>query len=107
MTKRVLALSLLFAVETVFLAILAFPQSSAKVDLNWAHVLHESHTSVSMEVCLEPPMRRGKPIHDQLFQALRQLGADHVRLSPWHPYPRLAVTELEAPHDGKTSWNFS
>ena len=107
MTKRAPALFLLIAAHAVVLTFPAFCQAPAKVELNWSHVLRESRTSVSMEVCVEPPMRRGKPLHDRLFQALNQLAADHVRLSPWHPYPRLAVAELEAPRDGNTSWDFS
>jgi len=82
-------------------------QARARVDLNWGRVLRESHTSISMEVYVEPPMRRGRPIYDQLFQTLNQLDADPVRLSPWYPNPRLAVAGLEAPHDGETSWDFS
>jgi len=107
MTKRTLAPFLVIAIDAVVLILPGFSLDTAKVDVSWGHVLRESKTSVSMEVCVEPPMGRGKPIHDQLFQALNQLGADHVRLSPWYPYPRLAVAELEAPHDGKTSWDFS
>lgn len=26
---------------------------------------------------------------------------------PWRPYPKLAVAELDPPHDGKTFWDFS
>lgn len=79
----------------------------ARVSVQWDKSVRVSKTSVSMEVCVEPPMRRSSPIHDQLFQALHKLGADYARLTPWNPYPRLAVAELEAPRDGKTSWDFS
>jgi hypothetical protein len=107
MIKRILAFSLLPISSVVCLVLPVFSQSSATVNLDWRNVIRESRTSASMEVCVEPPMRRGKPIHDQLFQALNQLGANYVRLSPWHPYPRIAVAELEAPRGGKISWNFS
>ncbi len=107
MTKCTTALFLSLVGNTLLLTPSAFSQSPARIEFNWAHVIQESRTSVSVEVCVEPPMRRAKPIHDQLFQALRQLGTDYVRLSPWYPYPRLAVLELEPPHDGKTSWDFS
>jgi hypothetical protein len=52
-------------------------------------------------------MRRGSAIHDQLFEALRNLNGDYARLVPWRPYPRLAVAELEPPHHGNTFWDFS
>jgi hypothetical protein len=63
--------------------------------------LSRSQTSVSMEVCFELPMRRCSSIHDQLFRSLRDLGADYIRLTPWRPYPRLAVAELEPAFGGR------
>jgi hypothetical protein len=46
-------------------------------------------------VVVNPPLRRGSPIHAPAFRALRDLQADQVRFVPWLPYPRLAVAELE------------
>jgi hypothetical protein len=43
-------------------------------------------------------MRRGSPIHKQLFEALQNLKADYLHFQPWRPYPRIAVAELEPPH---------
>jgi len=47
------------------------------------------------------------PIHDQLFDAINGLNTNFLHFQPWRPYPRIAVAELEPPHDGKTSWDFS
>jgi len=80
---------------------------AVRVAPNWAKVECVSKTVISMEVCVEPPMRRGAPIHDQLFKALRDLDADYVRYSPWFPYPKLAVAELDPPQYGKVHWDFS
>jgi hypothetical protein len=96
----------LVAAEAILLVNSALGQTS-KVNVRWVDVTRESNTAVSMEVCVEPPMRRGSPIHDQLFEAIVKLSANYVRLAPWYPYPKLAVTELEPPYDGKTSWDFS
>jgi hypothetical protein len=52
-------------------------------------------------------LRRGSSIHDAAFSNLKGLGADFVRYVPWHPYPRLAVAELEPPEKENTSWDFS
>jgi hypothetical protein len=52
-------------------------------------------------------MRRGYPIHDQLFKALHNLSADCARLQPWFPYPKLSVAELRAPERGMTFWDFT
>ena len=74
---------------------------------NWGKRTGVSKTVVSMEVCVEPPMRRSHRIHNQLFNALENLDADYLRFSPWYPYPKLAVAELKPPRSGKSFWNFS
>ncbi|MGE5645373.1 MAG: glycosyl hydrolase family 39 [Acidobacteriota bacterium] len=66
-----------------------------------------SQTTPTLQVVVNPPLRRGSPIHDRVFEELRKLGADYVRYVPWLPYPKLGVAELEPPADGKTSWDFS
>jgi len=79
----------------------------AKVTINWDKVVTVSKTTPTLQVVVNPPLRRGSPIHDRVFQALHELGADYVRYVPWLPYPKLGVAELEPPADGKTSWDFS
>ncbi|MBL9215288.1 MAG: hypothetical protein JNG83_07420 [Opitutaceae bacterium] len=77
------------------------------VGAEWGQVLRESRTALSLQVVVNPLLRRGSPIHAAAFQAVADLGADHVRFVPWLPYPRLAVAALE-PFDGqRTSWDFS
>jgi len=90
----------------------AFAQAQAQaapvtVSLDWDKIVAVSKANVSIQACIEPPMRRGYPIHDRLFKALRDLKPDYARLQPWHPYPRLAVAELHPPKDGKTFWDFT
>src|SRR5438874_7415203 len=70
-------------------------------------IVQQSRTTPTLQVVVNPPLRRGTPVHDNAFQALHDLGADFVRYVPWLPYPRLGVAELEPPKDGKTSWDFS
>ena len=83
-------------------------QNSAEaVTVHWDKVTAESKTTPTLQVVVNPPLRRGTPVHDNAYKALRDLGADYVRYVPWLPYPRLGVAELEAPKDGKTSWDFS
>lgn len=64
-------------------------------------------TTPTLQVVVNPLLRRGSPIHDETFRTLKGLGADYVRYVPWLPYPRLAVAELEPPTKKKTSWDFS
>ena len=82
------------------------PQGPSKVEVSWAKVTSTSTTTPTLQVVVNPPLRRGTPVHDNAHQALRDLGADYVRYVPWLPYPKLGMAELEPPKDGKTSWDF-
>jgi len=98
----------------VFLAFASITSASiraqvppAKFVVHWDKVVRISQTTPTLQVVVNPPLRRGTPVHDEAFKALRDLGADYLRYVPWLPYPRLGVAELEPPKDGKTSWDFS
>jgi hypothetical protein len=78
-----------------------------KVNVQWDKVTLVSKTIPTLQVVVNPPLRRGSPIHDNAFKALRDLQADYVRYVPWLPYPKLGVAELEPPKDRTTSWDFS
>ena len=80
---------------------------SAKISVDWSKVSSVSRMTPTLQVVVNPPLRRGEALHDAAFRDLRDLGCDVVRYVPWLPYPRLAVAELEPPKDGKTSWDFS
>ena len=79
----------------------------ANLQANWDKVVTVSKTAPTLQVVVMPPLRRGSKIHDRVFQALHELGADYVRYVPWLPYPKLSVVELDPPKDGQTSWDFS
>jgi hypothetical protein len=95
----------------VFLVATAVPSLGAdrveEVKVNWSQVERVSKTTATLQVVVNPLLRRGSPIHDQAFQALRNLQADYVRYVPWFPYPKLAVAELEPPSIDRTFWDFS
>ena len=82
-------------------------QDENTVTVHWDKVDRISKTTATLQLVVNPPLRRGSSIHDQIFSSLRDLQADYVRYVPWLPYPRLGVAELEAPKDGTTSWDFS
>lgn len=88
-------------------SILLSSESPTKVQVQWEKVLRVSKTSVSIQDCPEPPLRRGRPTHDPIYRALRELHADYARLQPWFPYPKMVVAELNPPENGKTFWDFS
>src|SRR5438128_4228420 len=79
----------------------------AKLKIDWSRTVRVSQTTPTLQVVVNPPLRRGTSVHDNAYQSLHDLGADYVRYVPWLPYPRLGVAELEPPKDGQTSWNFS
>jgi len=78
-----------------------------KLTVHWDQVQRVSRTTPTLQVVVNPPLRRGTSVHDNAFEALHKLGADYVRFVPWLPYPRLGVAELEPPQEDKTSWDFS
>jgi hypothetical protein len=77
------------------------------VSIDWSNTVFVSRSTATLQVVVNPPLRRGTAIHDPVFSALRDLGANDVRFVPWLPYPRLAVAELEPPTATNTSWDFT
>jgi len=82
-------------------------QAPATLTAHWDKVTGVSKTTATLQVVVNPPLRRGSAIHDNAFKSLHDIQADYVRYVPWLPYPKLAVAELEPPTNGKTSWDFS
>src|SRR5271169_6797053 len=82
------------------------PESS-KLSVDWNKTVRVSKTTATLQVVVNPPLRRGTPVHDNAFRALHELQADFVRYVPWLPYPKLGVAELDPPSENKSSWDFS
>jgi hypothetical protein len=85
----------------------AAQEQARKLTIRWDKVERVSKTTPTLQVVVNPPLRRGTSVHDNAFRALQDLRADYVRFVPWLPYPKLAVAELDLPQQGKTSWDFS
>jgi len=81
--------------------------TSAPPTIDWEKSIQPSTTVPTLQVVVNPLLRRGSPIHRRAFEELRQLGADYARFVPWFPYPHDSIAALYPPADGKTSWNFS
>jgi hypothetical protein len=86
-------------------ALCAAQKDSLVVD--WSKTQLISKSVATLQVVVNPPLRRGSSIHDASFAALAALGCDYVRYVPWLPYPKLGVAELQPPADRQTSWDFS
>lgn len=78
-----------------------------EVTIDWKNTILVSQSTPTLQVVVNPMLRRGSPIHDASFDAVKQFGGDYVRYVPWLPYPRLAVAELKAPTATGTSWDFT
>jgi len=100
-----------FGCAAIFMTVLSGSSRAQDAPLpfviHWDKVEMTSKTTPTLQVVVNPPLRRGTAVHDGAFKSLHDLGADYVRYVPWLPYPRLGVAELEPPKDGKTSWDFS
>src|SRR5579884_1409607 len=88
-------------------ALAAAQPRPASVKVDWDKTVIVSRTTPTLQVVVNPPLRRGSAIHDRAFAELHGLGADYVRFVPWLPYPRLGVAELDPPTSTRTFWDFS
>ena len=80
-------------------------QNEPSIVVNWQQKT-SNRTVPTLQAVVNPMLRRGSPIHDAAFDALRKLGADYVRYAFWLPYPKLAVAELRPPDKTQTYWDF-
>jgi hypothetical protein len=84
-----------FVVSLLPLCALLRAQSAPTVDIRWDAVSRVVNTYPTLQVVVNPPLRPGSPIRENVYRAVHDLGAEYVRYVPWLPYPRLAVAELE------------
>ena len=100
---------MLLAVRSALLAQAApaLPPAPAAptVVVNWTKTT-PNRTTATLQAVVNPMLRRGSPIHDASFAALRSLGCDYVRYAFWFPYPKLVVAELKPPDQTQTFWDF-
>ena len=54
----------------------ASPDQSAKVAAHWDKVTSVSKTTATLQVVVNPPLRRGSSIHDNAFQTLKDIQGD-------------------------------
>jgi hypothetical protein len=74
---------------------LVYAQGPQPLEIQWDAVSQVSTTTPTLQVVVNPLLRRTSAIHDSAFGALHDLGAEYVRYVPWLPYPKLAVAEME------------
>jgi hypothetical protein len=76
------------------------------LSFDWSKIVGTTRTQIAIQDCPEPPLYRGQPAHDKIYQALRDFNAHYSRLQPLYTYPKTAVAELKPPDDSGTHWDF-
>ena len=79
---------------------------TVQVTVDWTNIVRVSRSTPTLQVVVNPPLRRGSTIHGPVFKELHNLGAQEVRYVPWLPYPKLAVAELQPSTATNTCWDF-
>ena len=100
-----IALILVLALFVVVASGTLLAQGEPSVVVNWEKKTL-NRTVPTLQAVVNPMLRRGSPLHDAAFEALRRLGADYVRYAFWMPYPKLAVAELRPPDATQTYLDF-
>lgn len=85
--------------------------STVYVQIDWNESLRTSKTATTLQVVVNPLLLDNSSIYNNALASLRTVASDHVRFVPWHPYPRLAVPEIDPPTitatTCETHWDFS
>ena len=81
LSSALLALTLSLSVGDV----MASDSASSQVTVDWTNIVFTSRSTPTLQVVVNPPLRRGSAIHDPVYKALRDLGAVNVRYVPWLP----------------------
>src|SRR5690606_24969483 len=53
--------------------------------INWNKPVCESRSTPTLQVVVNPMLRKGSPIYEEAFAALRGLNAEYVRYGAWYP----------------------
>jgi hypothetical protein len=77
------------------------------VQVKWDRVTRELKTKPNLLLGAAPMLSRRAPLHDAIFQRVKDLGLDDLRYATGGPYPHYGVVEREAPTATTTSWDFS
>ena len=97
-----------FVLSSLGVAILRAQEPPVKVEVQWDRTVRVLQTRPTILLGSSPAMLRGAPLHDQIFERVRDLGADDVRYTgAGYVYPHLGVPELDPPTSTETSWDFS
>ena len=78
------------------------------IQAHWDKVIRVSRTVPTYLLGAGPSVWRDSPLHDKVFQTLKDLGADDVRFAGGgYVFPHYGVAELAPPTATGTSWDFS
>ena len=58
-------------------------EDAGTVDVDWENVVRVSQTTTTLQVVVNPLLRREFPVSKQIYKSLQDLNADYVRYVPW------------------------
>jgi hypothetical protein len=79
-----------------------------KIQVQWDRAIRVLRTEPTLLFGSSPMTMRGAPLHDQILQRVKDLGANDVRYTgTGYLFPHMGIAELEPPTATTTSWDFS
>src|SRR5579875_2955197 len=63
-------------ISAAMLPLAAQTAAPVRISVDWPEQAQSMRTTPTLQVVVNPLLRRGSPIHDETFAALRSLGAD-------------------------------
>ncbi len=101
--KRQLGFLLLACVCVLCAAKTDGQEQNTKLTVHWDKTIRVSQTTPTLQVVVNPPLRRGTPVHDNAFRALQDLGRTmcamcrgcHIRDWEW---PNSSLPKTDKPH---------
>jgi hypothetical protein len=73
---------LLTILVVLIVAVLAAQENDVEVNIQWTKATIELKTTPTLQVVVNPLLRRDSAIHHRAFRVLRDLQADYVRYVP-------------------------
>src|SRR5208282_1452542 len=93
---------LLFSVRGLWAA-----DPPVKIQVQWDRAIRVLRTEPTLLFGSSPMTMRGAPLHDQILQRVKDLGANDVRYTgTGYLFPHMGIAELESPTATTTSWDF-
>ena len=105
--KRQLGFLLLTCVCVLCAAKTDGQEQNTKLTVHWDKTIRVSQTTPTLQVVVNPPLRRGTPVHDNAFRALQDLGRTMCAMCRGCLIRDWEWPNWSRPKTDETSWDFS